>query len=373
MTYCADPKGTDHMPITQRQLEEILVLAQRTPTGDNCQPWQFSFDGKLLSVQHREDRGRHALNKRLIASHFSLGMLFESLELAAQTVGLKAHGKIGKLEVSDGIWATFSFSAIETKVDPLSAQLGFRFTDRRTFLGGGTDALKPHPLSPQPKGEVGCKYYYSGVNVGVARFIAPFESIVPKVDEYCRDLMKWVRFNPDFRTVDGMPWQSLGIDYVSSRIFKWLNRFGLLVPLMKLGMSAELKRTAKKNVLSSAGLGLITVPSTDPSQIIDAGRMALRHWLKLNQDGFSLQPLSALSFFTLFEAEGWLAVDELAKYRSQIQKGLPWFRTTFGISDHELPLWLFRAGKGRPRSTELTPRLPLRDCLVINDSAARAA
>ena len=100
-------QGTPNIPgqISESQIRAIVKAASLAPSGDNCQPWCFHWDGRELVVTHDEERDRHALNRAHHGSLVSLGCVLESIRIAALHEGLSVK------------WTVV--------FNPLSAQLSF--------------------------------------------------------------------------------------------------------------------------------------------------------------------------------------------------------------------------------------------------------
>ena len=81
------PKQPPSLP--EEKVRHWVELAIRAPSGDNCQPWSFTWDGTELEVVHLEQRAKHVLNPHNTASLISLGAIVESLHLAASDDGFE--------------------------------------------------------------------------------------------------------------------------------------------------------------------------------------------------------------------------------------------------------------------------------------------
>jgi sulfur-carrier protein adenylyltransferase/sulfurtransferase len=64
-------------------LRAIVAAALSAPSGDNCQPWRFAWDGEVLAIAHDAGRGVHPINRANLASLLALGCAVEAAALAA--------------------------------------------------------------------------------------------------------------------------------------------------------------------------------------------------------------------------------------------------------------------------------------------------
>ena len=119
----------------------LVAAALRAPSGDNCQPFRYRWDGAHLDVVHIPARTHHVLDSGHHASRLTLGMVAESLALAGRAVGV--HAAMTLLPAVPGAaWLRATLSRTDVHRDALVDGLLARHTDRRCFAGGEpTDAL----------------------------------------------------------------------------------------------------------------------------------------------------------------------------------------------------------------------------------------
>ena len=122
------------MKLTRATLLQILTDAMRAPSGDNCQPWRFRWDGMQLDIFHERARGLHSLNRKNHASLLTLGCLLEGLEIAAQHAGYRCAVEVQPN--SAGPWSRVGFHPSQQAGAGLHNALLERATDRRLYHGG---------------------------------------------------------------------------------------------------------------------------------------------------------------------------------------------------------------------------------------------
>ena len=92
-----------------RKVERIVAAAIQAPSGDNCQPWRFDWDGRTLTVLHDAQRAEHPLDAGRVGSELALGCVLESVEIAADAEGLQAEASLHLAEPRSPAWATIRF------------------------------------------------------------------------------------------------------------------------------------------------------------------------------------------------------------------------------------------------------------------------
>ena len=88
----------------------IVEAAMQAPSGDNCQPWRFEWNGHELCVSHNEEKARHAFNRANHASYISLGCVLESISIAASHENLKAVYALSHEALKESISAVITFT-----------------------------------------------------------------------------------------------------------------------------------------------------------------------------------------------------------------------------------------------------------------------
>lgn len=348
-------------------LQRIVAAAIRAPSGDNCQPWLYRRKGNLLEIYHNEERAQHSLNRNGHASLLTLGCVLESLKIAATVENLKAYWKLPvKFAQSTSVWATVSFSPQELARDPLYDAIDTRCTDRRNYQGGTIQDPLFAPLMEDAKRYLPCRVILRQTYPQeLLHYIALTETFIFRHQEPHRDFMRWVRFTKEEieKTKDGMPTQSLGMNFIESRFFWLCKNWSIQKTLNRIGFLPVLVRRTKAQLSSSACLYCLTVPSTDPLNLVTAGQLAMRVWLSLNQAGYGVHPytLGSLSQFDLAAGSASGMPDFWPKLFSD---GRNLFRESFALGNEEIPVWLFRTG----RSPQLPPegrtlRLPAENFL----------
>ena len=129
-------------------VERLLDRVATYPSGDNCQPFRFEWDGSRLAVIYEVDRGAHRLNPGHILSWMTLGFVLETIDLAASEQGLDADW-----ELPAGTPVAELPSVVRVRLArsgraplPLAAQLSRRRTVRAAYR---VDSGLPSELAAQ--------------------------------------------------------------------------------------------------------------------------------------------------------------------------------------------------------------------------------
>lgn len=350
-----------------QEIREILHTALQAPSGDNCQPFQFRWDGETLRIYHDNHRGKHALNSLNQASRLTLGMLLESIKIAASEKGYRAECE-ELPEDEEGPWAVISVQRDDIVPDTLAPLQGMRWTDRRTYQGGSIRHWVFEDLQSEIAKfpTVGC-YVIDRYPDTFVDLLARKESELFDRPEALRDLGRWLRFGSG-PLADGMPWRTLGCRYPEARLLWACTRYPRITAFAKwLGLSTVHKRLVMSQLRSSAAFCLVTVPQPRVADVVAAGQLIYRLWLRLNGAAYGVHPYSSLPLsildrhVLLAQGSGESTGQPLLHEEESV------LRTAFGYREHEIPVWGFRTGSSTVRPPEFrTPRRPVVEVLKFD-------
>ena len=130
------------MIVTRDQINQIIEKCIWIPSGDNCQPWTFEWDGETLGIIHSAGRAKHPLNPAGTASMLSLGCLLNAIDLAASDFHFRTSFTIEKPNQQDeSLWARVQFVASDRPQNALSEVLVHRAADRQLYKGGDLNRI----------------------------------------------------------------------------------------------------------------------------------------------------------------------------------------------------------------------------------------
>lgn len=354
---------TQSVDLSEKQLREILDLAATGPSGDNCQPWEFVWNGRELSVFHNEERAQHALNVDNQASLIAFGCLLEIISLAARQQGLSSEieyaPNVGSS--STDAWAKVSFRRGNSSEDAeLASVLKQRCTDRREFQKGEfPKSLIDGIESDNRLFKRAQAYVCDSPSVELIECLAKSESQVLRWRRGFSDILKWVRFTEKETesSRDGMSWKNLGVRFHEALTLRFIRRFPSVLSVLRPALYPEYRRTIARKIKSSAGLVSIAVDGTEPAGLIEAGRLVIRTWLRLTASGFAVQPLTFSSlfiqFFRLRDAGKLNPLSEIGALEPLVEKGRAVIDKDFKIPSEMIPVWMFRAGRSPALPQEL--------------------
>ncbi|MGM0576451.1 MAG: hypothetical protein ACQEXJ_12040 [Myxococcota bacterium] len=355
-------------------IRRIVSAAMTAPTGENCQPFRFTWDGERLAVHHDAERARHRLNAGDHASLLSLGAVAEAIDLAAAAEDLSLRFDLRR-EPRDDVWAEVRLEPARRPTDPLVHALERRETDRRPYRGGDLGAPVFAQVHAEAERFPRCRLGMTGhVSRRLMRFLLECDEIIWRDRQTVFDALRWVRFTDDEvrRTRDGMTWRNLGYLPLQARATWLLTRWPAALDLAKLaGGKAQTRFILRRQIRSAAGLGCIALRDTGPESLVDAGRLALRVWVRLNRAGYAFQPMSLPSLCVYNERTGVLPSDLPEVVTRRLSRGHGVLTSAFGLPASAHPVWMFRTGRREPLPRSLRSlRRGVDDVLRVVDGSA---
>jgi hypothetical protein len=292
--------------IYEATVRAIIEQAMTAPSGDNCQPWTWVWDGQVLFISHSSERGRHSINLNNSASLLSFGCLLEALEIASTSFGYKSKVTLVNPGSSDptAAWARVEFTESVSahgvvQAHPHYQTLEMRATDRRPYKGGSVNDPVFSEIARITKDSSKARVLVkSSDSKEFMDYALNSEYFLWTAKKVVKDLCHWMRLTSHeaASTQDGMSAQNMNINPMEASMMKLVRRYPIIPKILwHLGFKFKMKSLMKQNIQSSAALICVAVKDMSEAAIIEAGKLAMKTWLTLNKNGYGVQPLTFLS------------------------------------------------------------------------------
>jgi hypothetical protein len=358
-----------------QHVRRLVEAGHSAPTGENCQPFRFVYNGHAILITHDAARARHRLDVGDHASLIALGCVWEAMDLQASGLGYGLIATLTGSQAGPGLpWLTLEPTEATRAADPLRLALPIRTTDRRPFDGGDLDdarrALDAGHAARAPEPFLRLAAPSDG---GLRPYILASDELLWRDGDTVRDALRWVRYTDAEvrRTRDGLSWRNLGYPAVASLGSALVRRLPPLLALGRLaGGPSETRRHLAKQLDTSAALGCIAVANPGQSGLVATGRLALRSWLALARAGMGFQPLSLPSLCVYNSHTGVLPRSLPTHLRAHFARGPETLGRAFGLPPGAVPVWMFRTGFAQPLGhAARSLRLPLESVLTASKKA----
>lgn len=284
----------------RKLLKKIIADGVRAPSGDNLQQWRFEVHGDTLDIYSIEIFNLHDTNS--YATYISHGALVENIVISAKYHGYETQVIFFPESMNCSHTARIVFMAGEkSDKDGLYAQIKKRATTRNqsirhTLFASEVDAIAGVDITDIP--DFRAVYISDRARTrALARPIATQIELLFGNKTLHRVFMDNIRFSHTQirETQDGIPLESLGLQFHKKIMMKYILRRTSLVPLFKALLFHKFMSLMEiSSYKSSAGYIAIIAKRDCPVTPLYAGRIFERIWLTATRVGLSLQPTLAV-------------------------------------------------------------------------------
>ena len=291
--------------LTEDEVKALVNIATLAPSAGNNQPWKwFSFEGKLF-LFHDEKHSVSWGDFDNITSNISFGATIETLKIAANDLGLEVTPIYFPNKTNKRLIAAFDFKERETPlyIESFSDAIGLRMTNRKAgsglaIAGQKIEALKNVTTLGQSDAILDV--------IEDKMLITKVADIVSKVerirflypqghhDFYTKEI-RWTDASVN-DTKDGLDIKSLELSESDKTGLIVASEPGVIKLLNAWGGGAAFEKLSNKAIISSSGIGLISMPEYNPESVVKGGEAVQRVWLKANKEGLTFHPISAPLF-----------------------------------------------------------------------------
>jgi molybdopterin/thiamine biosynthesis adenylyltransferase len=331
----------------------IIKAGIQAPSGDNAQPWKFSFKGNTILLYLDRDADRSFFNINQIASIISCGAVLENMRIAASAVGLRANIDYLPHGEKDDVMASVQLIHDENCRDSLFDFIWERHTNRKFY--------DRRPLSSSILNELQESIsVFSGVRLHVVteeRDIKKLAELIYRTDRIRTEhrtlhehLCQMIRYTPEeaIAKSDGLPLKNLEAGLAGEVFLKSTRSWRIMNIVNRFGLGRMVAFHSFQGMINSSGAALLTVDGMDTKDFLKGGRALERIWLAITQKGLFLQPMTAITLFWLrwqLEGEETFAM----KHRKLLSGVWEKYRTLFPGMDFSSDghVMLFRLGYGK--------------------------
>ena len=353
-----------------RRLVSDAILA---PSGGNCQPWKWLFDGEQLYVFHDRSRSRMPYDPRGFGSVLAIGCSVENLLLSANASGLNVEcdllpradapeliARFGFPENSDGAdiaWRLELYEFISTR--RTNRALG----SRQALHPGDKEALTAAVRSVP---EIAVHWLEQEEELQeCADLLGRTDALQLTSRPLHQFLVSEIRWTPEeaHTTGDGITLESLELSPSDRAGFELCRDWSALEIVRQVGSCRNLEKSSRKAIASGSAVGVITVPQRTLEAYLHSGRAVERMWLTSTEHGLALHPMTSLPYLLAHFEDGYgLGFDETT--RELCRNLLPRYRQLFPNPEKRAHVFLFRVSYAE-ETTWRSLRRPVESVLTM--------
>jgi molybdopterin/thiamine biosynthesis adenylyltransferase/nitroreductase len=346
-----------NLPVNSEEIPESILLALindacKAPSGGNNQPWRFHYQNGLLHLFLEQSAAQAYLDPQYISSFISLGAAIENLLLAAAKYQLNVNWELTPTLAPHHIaWFSFTNNYQPTPEElHLSAQIELRHTNRKIVPKQDIIQTILEDLSNSITKIDGArlKWITDTAKIQALAAISTHSDLLRLfIPEAHNDfIIREMRWNLDEvnETEDGIGIHTLDLsnnDQIGLRLIKDKRTLNFL---QEINGGNGFKRLSMQQFMSSAAIGLITMPKDSESTFINGGRAVEKLWLNATGLNLQIHPVNVpLIFFYKNSVEKNLNIPEESKaILTQLEQN---FNTLFENEDQEQAIFMFRLFK----------------------------
>ena len=278
-------------------LDSWIALAMRAPSGDNCQPWQFTFFEDHFRIAIDSVRARHFLDQNESAAWISMGCLCENLRASAELFGFSCN-----ITLESEYSVVIAYSRIpQVKNEALREAILARQTFRGALKEASLNLTEyQNKFKNLPRSQSFQWKQEKKISSDLMWKWSWLESVLWLKTPLMRDFTHWIHFKNE-KFEDGVTLENLQInlmDQLMLVVFKKIPALVRLVPsfVFKIQTYFRIKFLVEK----SAGLLLLSGEFKGYQDYFYAGMEIQRMWVYLTEQKMKAQPLAIQSLFLNF-------------------------------------------------------------------------
>lgn len=352
-------------PLDRSTVAQIVRAGLLAPSGDNCQPWRFVWNGRGLDLILVYERAESLYDVQHTASWIALGATITNMRLMAQARGYDVSAQLFPRGHGEPHAARISFEPMTPHHDPLTSVLEARCANRRPYQRTPLTAALRDELLATARSGPGTSLELIEIDQAkrtVAALAARNDQILFENRALHDGLYRWLRWTTQ-ESGDGMPIGSLELHPVERPGFHLLGSWPVAHTLAACGVTRLLPLRTQRTYQRSAALGLLTAEGQRPEDFVHAGEVLERLWLTSTLQGLAFQPITGMICLLLrcrlAEGQGLSP-----RHRALVEATGAQLATVFPALAHRTPIMLFRIGFAAP-PTARTLRRPVEDVLSL--------
>jgi hypothetical protein len=344
---------TAQFKVNEATITTMVSTACMAPSGGNSQPWKWVLKNNFLYLFHEVDISTQWLDYKHRGAHIGFGAALENLCLEAYHQKLEPIIKMND-EEDDLLVAQIEFIAA---TDNYISENANWFNEYYPFLNqrltsryiGDEAPLKMQDISQL----ITSAESIEGANLSLihtpetlkkmAKVVGMSERLMmtnkTSHEEFYNEI-KWTAHDAETTRV-GIDIRTVELTATELAGFNLARNWNVVNNLIKWGGGGAFEKLGAKMTKSSSGLALLTMPTYSKKDFIEGGRALQRVWIKANQLGISVQPMSAAIFLfaRLVHGRGDGLSDKMILELNEIRKT---HTELFNIEDSKGEVFLFR-------------------------------
>lgn len=354
-------------------LSRIVEAGAWAPSGDNCQPWEFKWDGSNLLLFNVPERDTSIYNSGNRASYVAHGAAIENMNITARACGYRLNASLFPKGAKDSLIAGIKFQECPKEDDPLLPFITERHTNRNPYKKGRAISKDILHVLQSLSGDSPAELHLTGDRNAkklLGKAVAVNDRILFEHKELHHFLFSHIRWSEEEirKTKDGMPIRSMGLNSFQIPAFKLLGKWGVVSFLNSFGLSRMIPFQSYGLCVNSSAMGLIQMPGTTPEDFVLGGRLLQKVWLTTAKYGLAFHPMTGVTFLIQhLQLDGGKEFSQ--SHKALLKKAWSYLEQVFPVAESKGIIMLFRIGYAPPPSVR-APRGAIEDILDAGQDRA---
>lgn len=341
-------------------LIELLRYACRAPSGDNVQPWRFTWDGVRLSIYNVPGVHNPYLDFEERGSYIAHGALLENLRISAPHYGYNMEFELFPDTKHTELVAICSFSRCAKNEDELFFAIKERVTNRRPYKIRELTESEESTLYKTVANVSGTELYIAKNRKSIQKIAASasgVEKIILEDERMAEHLFSKIVWTDkeDREKKSGFFIKTMEFNFVQRFVFRLASKPKIMYFLRKIGLPSFIAKQDAVLYSSNAGMGGIVISDESAESFIFAGQALERIWLTLTNMQLAFQPLIGMTFVAYKTETG--RGDLKDAHAKQIEEDFKNAKESLGVTSGILAM-LFRFGDAEKPSVRTRRRDP---------------
>jgi len=357
-------------PLRTSFVSAIVSAALQAPSGDNCQPWRFRWDGRRLRVYFDPARAESFYDVDNRASWIALGAVLENMQLAAAPLGLSLSIELFPAAEVEPIVAVVTPQPSTPVPMPLAEAIETRCVNRRAYqrraLPADVRADIEAVVSAAPAAHLSW-IDAPPAKKRLAALAAENDRLLFEHRALHDGVYRWLRWTAAeaAKTGDGMPIATLELHPLERPGFRLAAWWPFARALAAIGASRAIPLRSRRVYERSAAIALLTVDSSAREEFVRGGRLMQRIWLTATRHHVAFQPITGITFLllrlSLLDGDGLST-----RHRERLHRIADEAAVILPKLNDAVPIMLFRLGVAAAPSARAR-RLPINDVFTIDE------
>ncbi|MFA6416142.1 MAG: hypothetical protein WCW56_01510 [Candidatus Paceibacterota bacterium] len=290
----------------KEDIEKIIYYGTLAPSGDNSQPWRFKVKNNSILLYSFPERDTSVYNSNNASINTAHGAVIENIVIASKNLGYGATVLLFPNGNDNELTARVDLTKdenIKNEEDISFETIEKRCTNRKPYFKKEIpEKIKTSLMDCISKVGYG-RLILEEDNETIKKLSKPLsynEKLALETKEIHNFLfhhLTWTEEEQKQKRI-GMGMKTLELKFPKTLVFKLLRFWPIMNFFNKTIHASDLVAKDNEKIFNhSAMIGTIIIPSDQPVDIVNTGRVMQRVWLTAAQNGLSTQLLTGIGFF----------------------------------------------------------------------------